>query len=199
MSSDDTGAKLAKALQDDKDALGSLLESYRPYVRLLAMRALDPVLNARLSASDVVQQTFLEASRDLASFRGSSEAQFLGWLRQILLHNVAHATQTNVVTQKRTVRKEQSLDRAAPERIRERLPSRISSPSSRAMRGELAVRLAQAMDTLPAAQYEAIRLRYLEGCTLDQIAGRMRRSEVAAAGLIKRGLRGLKDRLSRWN
>ena len=80
--------------------------------------------------------------------------------------------------------------------MRERLESRQSSPSSRAMRGEAAVRLAQAMDRLPTDQCEAIRLRYLEGSSLTQIATEMQRSEVAAAGLLKRGLRGLRSDLS---
>ena len=80
--------------------------------------------------------------------------------------------------------------------MREKLASRQSSPSSRAMRGEAAVRLAQAMDRLPIDQCEAIRLRYLEGSSLTQIATEMQRSEVAAAGLLKRGLRGLRNDLS---
>ena len=42
MSSDDLNALLARALDEDPEALGKLLESYRPYLRLLAMRQLDP-------------------------------------------------------------------------------------------------------------------------------------------------------------
>jgi RNA polymerase sigma-70 factor (ECF subfamily) len=64
------------------------------------------------------------------------------------------------------------------------------------MRGESAVQLALAIATLPEAQQEAIRLRHLEGMSLAQIAQQMERSEEAVAGLIKRGLRGLRDRLA---
>jgi RNA polymerase sigma-70 factor (ECF subfamily) len=60
------------------------------------------------------------------------------------------------------------------------------------MRGEAAVRLAQAMETLPEDQREAIRLRHLEGFTLVELAAHFDRSEVAVAGLVKRGLRGLR-------
>lgn len=198
MSSNEDDALLARALQEDKEALGMLLEAHRSYLRLLALRELDPVVSSRLSVSDIVQQTFLEVHRDLRDFRGTSSPQFLSWLRQILLHNVAQATQTHVVARKRTVRRESSIDqsRAGVQPMRENLISQQSSPSSRAMRGEAAVRLARAMDRLPPDQCEAIRLRYLEGWSLATIANQMQRSEVAAAGLLKRGLRGLRGQLS---
>ena len=173
-----------------------MLESYRPYLRLLALRQLDPGVRGRLSASDLIQQTFLEAHRDLPDFRGTSSPQFVSWLRQILLHNVAHATQAHIVAKKRTVRKESSLDQAHAEpAMQAQRESQQSSPSSRAMRGEAAVKLAQAMDKLPPDQCEAIRLRYLEGSSLAQIAAEMQRSEMATAGLLKRGLRGLRNDL----
>jgi RNA polymerase sigma-70 factor (ECF subfamily) len=53
--------------------------------------------------------------------------------------------------------------------------------------------LAQAVETLPEDQREAIRLRYLEGWSLAQIAEHFDRSQVAVAGLLKRGLRGLRE------
>ena len=61
------------------------------------------------------------------------------------------------------------------------------------MRGEQAVRLAMLLGKLPQDQREALRLRYLEGKTLLEIAERLDRSEMAVAGLLKRGLRSLRD------
>jgi RNA polymerase sigma-70 factor (ECF subfamily) len=54
--------------------------------------------------------------------------------------------------------------------------------------GESAARLAAALAELPDDQREAVRLRYLEGRSLAEIAERMDRTVVAAAGLVKRGL-----------
>lgn len=188
---------LARARQGDREALGTALEKYRPLLRLLAQRQLDTALNARIDASDVVQQTFLEAHRDLATFQGTAEAQFVAWLKQILVHNVASATQTHVVARKRSARREQSMDDSGMfGAVKQSLPADQPSPSSRVMRGEAAVRLAQAMDALPPDQCEAMRLRYLEGMSLAEIAKRLKRSEMAAAGLLKRGLRNMRQRLS---
>ena len=63
------------------------------------------------------------------------------------------------------------------------------------MRGEAAVRLAEAMRELPTDQFEALRQRYIEGRSLALIAERMERSEAAVASLLKRGLQGLRLRL----
>jgi RNA polymerase sigma-70 factor (ECF subfamily) len=63
------------------------------------------------------------------------------------------------------------------------------------MRDEVAASLAISLKRLPETQAEAIRLRYLEGCSLRDIAERMNKSELAVAGLLKRGLRSLRDEL----
>ncbi len=75
---------LDQAMQGNAEALGTLLENYRAYLTVLAQRYLDPRLNGRLDPADVVQITFLEAQRDLASFRGHQIEELLGWLRNIL-------------------------------------------------------------------------------------------------------------------
>ena len=67
------------------------LEDYRVYLLRLAQGRLDGWLRGKLDPSDVVQQTLLEAHRDLGQFRGQSAAQFATWLRQILARNLANA------------------------------------------------------------------------------------------------------------
>lgn len=185
---------LARARQGDAEAAGMLLERYRAYLRLIAKRRLDCQVQARVDPSDVVQQTCLEAYRDLGDFRGGVEAELIAWLRRILDNNLAQTIQQHVFTQKRAAGRERSLDdsKGPGEALRKSLAAEQSSPSRRAMRGEDAVRLAGALETLPPDQHEAVRLRHLEGWSLAQIARRLDRSEVAVAGLLKRGLWGLR-------
>ena len=132
---------------DQSLPMAELLAKYRPYLRLLARRQLDGALAARLSASDIVQQTQLEAFRDCGLFRGDNEEQFVAWLKAILLNNVAQATRTHVIAKKRSVRHElATADNGRS--IAERFVGRGDSPSAAAMRGESAVTLAQAMEKL---------------------------------------------------
>jgi len=185
---------IAEARAGNDEALGLLLDRYRPYLRLLAQRRLGPDVQARVDPSDVVQRAYLDVYRDWATFRGQAERELIAWLRRVLENNAAETVQEHIVAKKRSTKKEKRLADSADgeQSLANMLAADQSSPSQRAMRGEAAIRLAQAMETLPDDQREAVRLRYLEGWPLTEIAGRLDRSEVAAAGLLKRGLRGLR-------
>jgi RNA polymerase sigma-70 factor (ECF subfamily) len=63
------------------------------------------------------------------------------------------------------------------------------------MRKERGIRLAAALAELPEAQREALTMNHLEGHPLEEVASQLGRSRDAVAGLIKRGLRQLRDRL----
>jgi RNA polymerase sigma-70 factor (ECF subfamily) len=182
---------LTRARAGDSAAVGLLLEQYRPYLRILAQRHLDGPLGVRLDASDLVQQTCLSAVRAIASFDGASEAAFVAWLRTIHENNIRAAVRDHLLAEKRAAGREVS---AADEEAIDRslAQARESSPSQRLMQGENVVRLAAALQELPADQREAVRLRYLEGRSLAEIAQRLDRSVVAAAGLVKRGLMQLR-------
>lgn len=190
MSSDET---VRISLADRSYPIDELLAKYRPYLRLIAARQLDSIIANRLSASDIVQQTLLEAFRDGALFRGNTEAQFVAWLKAILNNNIAQATQTHILTHKRSVRRERPMA-GSDGQTAIHPPAASDSPSGAAMQGESAMILAQQMESLPEDQYEAIRLRYIEGHSLASISSLMDRSEAAVAGLLKRGLEGLRKK-----
>jgi RNA polymerase sigma-70 factor (ECF subfamily) len=189
---------LALAKKGERSALGSLLEHYRPYLLVLAQRYLDPRLQGRLDPADVVQVTFLEAQRDLESFRGEDIASMLAWLRNILRNNIASMHQHHLMTKKRSAHLEAysktSTDEGQVELV-DLLPSETTSPSQRAMRDEVAAELAASLMKLPDTQKEALRLRYLEGWSLKKISDHLQKSEMAVAGLLKRGLQGLRQEL----
>src|SRR5690242_13126068 len=83
-SHDDFEAWLQSARRGDAKARGELLDSFRRYLLLVAGEALSLRLQAKVAPSDLVQQTLLQAHRALDDFAGTNEAQWRGWLRQIL-------------------------------------------------------------------------------------------------------------------
>ncbi len=166
---------------------GAALEHFRSYLLLLARARLAPRLRAKLDASDVVQQTLLEAHRDLAQFRGQGTAAQAAWLRQILARNLANAAR-DLGRARRDVARERSLQAALDE-------SEQSSPSQQAERHERAVRLAEALAGLPEAQREAVVLRHWEGRSLADIGRQLHCSTAAVAGLLYRGLKNLRKQL----
>src|SRR5437870_7846755 len=79
---------IERCRQGDPAAREQLFEAYRPYLQLLAQGQLGRHLRAKCDASDLVQQTLLEAHRDFGGFQGAHEAELLAWLRRILAHNL---------------------------------------------------------------------------------------------------------------
>src|SRR5262249_41034886 len=81
---------LQRARAGDRSALGQLLQRYRNYLALLARYQIDRRLQGKVDASDLIQETFLEAHRDFAQFRGRTESELGNWLRRILANNLAN-------------------------------------------------------------------------------------------------------------
>jgi RNA polymerase sigma-70 factor (ECF subfamily) len=173
------------------------LDRFRSYLLLLARVRLDPRLRGKLDASDVVQQTLLEAHQGLARFRGRDVAEQAAWLRQILARNLANAAR-DLGRAKRDVRRERSFEAALDEssaRLEGWLAANQSSPSQQAQRHERAVHLAEALETLPEAQREAVVLRHWHGWSLTDIGRQLECTTAAVTGLLHRGLKNLRKQL----
>lgn len=173
------------------------LERYRQYLLMLARIKLAPQLRGKLDASDVVQQSLLEACQNLDRIKGRSEPERLGWLRQILAHNLADALRA-FRRAKRDVTRERSVQQALEQssvRVEAWLAAEQSSPSQQVSREEEAVLLAEALAELPEGQREALILRHWDGWSLKEISRSMDRTPEAVAGLLKRGLKQLRAAL----
>jgi RNA polymerase sigma-70 factor (ECF subfamily) len=181
----------------DPEALGRLLEEQRAGLHRLAERQLEGRIAIRVDASDILQQTFLEAYRCFPQFAGQDKRELVAWLRGILDHKVAGAIRDHALLQKRDVGRERSMDdsRGGGPTLKQDLDANLTSPSQKAIRGEQAERLSEALATLPDDQREAVRLRHLEGWALADIALSLGRTPTATAGLIKRGMKSLRRRL----
>jgi RNA polymerase sigma-70 factor, ECF subfamily len=180
----------------DPDPDGGL-ERFRSYLLLLARARLEPPVRSKVGASDVVQQTMLEAHRDLGQFHGRTAAEQAAWLRQILARNLANVVR-DLRRDKRDVAREQSLQAALDEsasRLDAWLAAEQSSPSQQAHRQERAIHLADALARLPENQREAIVLRHFHTCSLAEIGARLGCTTAAVTGLLHRGLRHLRQAL----
>jgi RNA polymerase sigma-70 factor (ECF subfamily) len=190
-------ALLEKARQGDREALGRLLEAQRAALHRLAERQLDGQIAARVDASDIIQQTFLEAHRSFSQFAGQDARELTAWLQGILDHKVAGAIRDHALLQKRSVYRDRSMDdsHGGGASLKNELDAGVSTPSQRAIRGEEEELLMKALSVLPDDQREAVRLRHLEGLALADVARHLGRSPAATAGLIKRGMQVLRRQL----
>ena len=177
----------------------TILENYHSYLMLLAEARLDRRLQGKLDPSDVVQQTLLSAHQAWAQFRGTSEAELMAWLRQILARTLLNCLR-DFRRAKRDVTRERSLQEVLDQssaQLEVWLAAEESSPSQQALRGEQIVQVAEAMRHLPEGQRQAVVLFYWQGCSMAEIAEALGRSVPAVAGLLRRGLQQLSQQLPR--
>ena len=173
------------------------LDQFRSYLYFLARADLGPKLQQDVDASDLVQQTLMDAHAKKDQFRGETDAQRAAWLRQILSHNLADALR-HQYRAKRDVSRQQPLELAIGDsfcRAGSWLEARQSSPSQHVAKKEELLRLADALTELPNAQRDAVILRHLQGLSLADVAHQLGRTQAAVAGLVYRGLNKLHDLL----
>ncbi|WP_153559094.1 sigma-70 family RNA polymerase sigma factor [Roseimaritima sediminicola] len=174
------------------------LYQYEPYLRMLARLKHRRAYQAKVGVSDIVQQSLMQAVQAIDDFRGSSEAELRAWLRQILVRNIAHLDR-DMHRDKRDVRREQSIEQQIHQssmRLEGWLAGSGPTPSHDAAVGEHVLRLARAIESLPEGQREAVRLHYLEGLKLSEVADRLDKSTSAVAGLLHRGMKALRRELA---
>jgi len=191
----DAQSLLMEAHTGDGATLGRLLEQYRNYLRLLARIEIGRKLQGKVDASDLVQEVFLDAHRYFPTFRGTSEPQFVQWLREILAGTLANQIRRYFGTQARDLRLEKSivadLDHSSVA-LAGIAVDQHSSPSEQVMRGEQTLQVAEALSHLPPDYQTVIVLRHLESLTFPQIAERMDRSVDSVEKLWLRGLTQLR-------
>src|SRR5687767_5637617 len=145
---------IARCRQGDEKARELLFERYRPYLHVLAQAQLGRQLRAKTDASDLVQQTLLEAYRDFGKFAGGHEPELLGWLRRILAHNLFNEAR-HFAAQQRDAAREVSLEQVqqgvehSSLLLGQCLAVDQPTPSQIAAQRESSARLAQHLTQLP--------------------------------------------------
>jgi RNA polymerase sigma-70 factor (ECF subfamily) len=147
-----------------------------------------------------VQQTLAEAVHRFPGFAGSAEPEFSTWLHVIHRHVIDNAVRVHIQAQKRSISRESTLSLNQGSASNGIEPAADeSTPSKRLMRGEKSARLVQLMNCLPERQAFALRMRFYEKLPIQHLAELLGTSELAAAGLIKRGLQTLRQKLHEFS
>jgi RNA polymerase sigma-70 factor, ECF subfamily len=184
--------QLEAAREGDRDALGRTIQPFRQFLLMIAERELAPELKTKEGASDLVQDTLLEAHRHFPQFEGQTEAELRAWLRRLLLHRVSYTVRRYRKAGKRQLSREFSLGAADSSRgLAEALAGDSTSPSGRAVHREEEAAMLAALDTLPERERQVIIWRHREDCSFDEIGKRLNRSNVAARKLWLRAIEQL--------
>jgi RNA polymerase sigma-70 factor (ECF subfamily) len=184
---------IAAAKTGSNSALGRALSTCRPQLLRAARRGLVPALRPLVGASDIVQDTFVNATKAFRVFRGESGSQFLNWLRRILCNRIAEIGRREGMRRLGSV---PTFRNVAHDRLSALAPSEEKSPSSIASERENTEMIRAGLARLSAYDQQLLRLRFDDGFNFVQIGQRFELSEDAARMSFTRALERLRQELN---
>lgn len=180
------------------EAVGRLLERVRPMLLAIAAKALDHNLQSKADASDIVQDSLLEAHCTFGSFRGQRPEELLAWLKQILLHNLSNFRRQFRDTEMRNIHREVGLPTSSPAAVEgDLLASDSVFPVEKAANREELTRLGRALEGLPVAYRRVIAWHQWENQSFEEIGSRLGRSAEGARQIWWRAIQLLRKELMR--
>jgi len=190
---------IAEAQRGDRSALVKLMTAHGPALRARAEALLDPALKAKLSPDDVLQEVYLDLAQRIQRFEQRGTGSFGHWLNAILNQKLAHAQQ--IAHRKlRDVAREVPVTGSSSSsywNLLDNLYAESGTPSRAVRREEALGALCSCLTDLSELQRQVVQLRYLEGLSVDEVAGRLGKSKAAIAALSKRALEALRHAMDR--
>lgn len=193
----ETSELLEQARQGDPKAVGDLLDHFRNRLRRMVALRMDRRLQGRIDASDVIQETYLEASSRLAEYLREPTMPFYIWLRFLTGQRLAMLHRHHLGVQARDAGREVSLYKGAlPEAtsaaLAAQLVGRFTSPSVAAVRAEMKIRLQEALNSMDSMDREVLALRHFEQLSNAETAEVLGLKPPAACNRYVRALERLK-------
>lgn len=171
------------------------LERFRPLLSLLVRTKVDRKLVGKVDLSGIVQQTLLDAFQSREKLTERSDQEVSAWLRRSLANNLidevrrVHAWGRNPVAE---VSIEAALGDSSAH-FDHFLAHSDLCPQEQFQALEQQLKLAERLQLLPEPQRRAIELHRLQERSLEETADELQRSKAAVAGLLRRGMRQLRD------
>lgn len=182
---------LSKAIGGDEQALSQLLEEHGPAVRRRLVGAIPKRWQSLLSEDDVLQQTYVDAFRDIGRFVGDEGRAFEAWLHTLAKRNMLDGIKMLEADKRGGDRRriEPGSREESMVALYEVLGGAITTPSRKVARREAGDALKKALDSLPTAYRQVIEMYDLEGRPIEEVAAELKRSSGATYMLRSRAHR----------
>lgn len=203
VTSDDDAAELLERLRrGDRVAVGQLFAQHRDRLKRMVQLRLDRRIQSRVDASDVLQETLLDASKKLDEYLADPQLPFFFWLRALAGLKLNELHRRHLGTQLRDADREVSIYRGAlPEAnsvsLAAQLLGKFTSPSQSALKAERRIKLQESLNCMDAMDREILALRHFEQLTNAETAIVLNLSESGATARHLRALKRLRTLLER--
>jgi RNA polymerase sigma-70 factor (ECF subfamily) len=151
----------------DGRALADLFARYRSRLKRMVKLRMDPRVQGRVDPSDVVQEAYIEAERQLRDYLNDPQLPVFLWLRLVAGQRLTVAHRRHLGVQARDAGREVSIYRgpipeASSAALAAQLLGRLTTPSQAAARAELKLRVQEALNDLDPIDREVLVLRHFE-------------------------------------
>jgi RNA polymerase sigma-70 factor (ECF subfamily) len=190
--SPDTSIWLGRFRRGESAALAELFNHYRPRLQHMVAFRLDRRLAARVDASDVLQEVYLDVSRQIQGYLQEPKVCFYVWLRGLTWERLVKL-QRRHGAQRRAVGREMPLAAEASSLLAAKLLAAGSTPSQALLKKELRQRLQTALAKLAPDDREVILMRDFEDMSNGEVAQALDLSDSGATMRYGRALVRLKE------
>ncbi len=176
------------------------LDRHRERLRKIVAATMDQRLHARLDASDVIQETFLEAMARIEEYRAEPRVSLFVWLRFLAKQRLAILYRQHVLAQVRDVRREVSMQResncdSTARALAAQVAARLTTASATLRKKELQCQIQSALGKLDDKSREMLILRHFEQLTNQETSEVLQISTTAACNRYVRAIERLKRML----
>jgi RNA polymerase sigma-70 factor (ECF subfamily) len=189
----ESGSHIRDLKRGDPEALGRLLDYYRPRLRRMMRLWLDPGVRARVDPSDVIQDVYLDAKQQVESYLEDPRVVFYVWLRGLARQRLTKIHRQHLTAQCRTACREEPLPSESSLVLAKRLLAGWTSPSGALSKRQLRLCVQKAMEKLGPNDREVILMRQFEEMSNQEVAQALGLSESGATMRYGRALYRLKE------
>lgn len=187
-------AQLQLATKGDADALQRLIIHYHPQLRTVLGGLMDRAARSFVDPDDVLQEAYASAYQTITGCRFGGPGGFYKWLERIALNKLKdqqRAAGRQKRDHAREIRSCVDTGTSYPDLV-QRLASPDSTPSRQVARGEAVAAVVSSLARLTDDQRQVVRLRFLEGRSVAEVAAHLGKTESAVHMLCHRGLKSLR-------
>src|SRR5262245_18326168 len=192
---------LQRAALGDKHAQEQLFSMYRVRLKRMVHLRLNRRLQGRIDDSDVLQESFLDISRQFKEYVQNPQLPFFLWLRHMTGLKLVEVHRRHLGSQMRDADREVSLHRGGlPEAdsvsLAAQLLGKLTTPSQAAIKAETRLYVQEALNSMDPIDREVLALKHFEQLSTSEIAEVLGLSKAGAGSRYLRALKRLRDILS---
>jgi RNA polymerase sigma-70 factor (ECF subfamily) len=186
---------VSRARAGDSSAIARLFQSHGSHLHRFVHDNLDPSLNARVSASDVLQDSYLDVQHQIGRYLQQPRVPLHVWLRGVVAQRLMKIRRFHFRAARRSIARERGRGASLADTLAGQIIANDSSPSEQIARRELQHVVRLALSRLRPLDRKIIIWRQFEGWSNSDVAQALGITPSAASMRYARALCRLQERI----